>query len=112
MPWHPWPFRPARKTTPSVPGDQLNIVIVQEQDISSNLQNSKETPYTVRPDGTVSFPLVGQIQASGMTVDQFTRYLRDGLSRYYVEPDVTVNIVRTGGRAGPCVRGSEEARHL
>lgn len=94
------------------PGDQLNIVIVQEQDISSNLQNSKETPYTVRPDGTVSFPLVGQIQASGMTVDQFTRYLRDGLSRYYVEPDVTVNIVQLGGRAGPCVRGSEEARHL
>ena len=79
------------------PGDQLNIVIVQEQDISSNLQNSKETPYTVRPDGTVSFPLVGQIQASGMTVDQFTRYLRDGLSRYYVEPDVTVNIVQLGG---------------
>ena len=41
------------------PGDQLNIVVIQEQDISSNLQNSQETPYTVRPDGTVSFPLVG-----------------------------------------------------
>lgn len=79
------------------PGDQLNIVVVQEQEISSNLQNSKETPYTVRPDGTVSFPLVGEIQASGMTVDQFTQYLRNGLSRYYVEPDVTVNIVQLGG---------------
>lgn len=79
------------------PGDQLNIVIIQEQDISSNLQNSQETPYTVRPDGTVSFPLVGEINASGMTVDQFTRYLRNGLSRYYVEPDVTVNIVKLGG---------------
>ncbi len=79
------------------PGDQLNIVVVQEQDISSNLQNSQETPYTVRPDGTVSFPLVGEINASGMTVDQFTRYLRNGLSRYYVEPDVTVNIVKLGG---------------
>ena len=32
-----------------------------------------------------------------MTVDQFTQYLRNGLSRYYVEPDVTVNIVQLGG---------------
>ena len=41
------------------PGDQLNIVIVQEQDISSNLQNSKETPYTVRPDARI-IPPVGR----------------------------------------------------
>lgn len=79
------------------PGDELNIVVTQDQEISSDLQNAQNTPYQVRPDGTVSFPLVGIIDANGMTVDQFTDYLRECLSQYYVQPDVTVNIVKLGG---------------
>lgn len=78
-------------------GDQLSIIITQEQDISTTTQNSDNTPYQIRPDGKVSVPLVGEIKAQGMTVSQFTDTLRSGLSRYIVQPDVAVNIVKLGG---------------
>lgn len=77
-------------------GDQLNIVVTQDNDISSNTQNATQSPYLVRPDGKVSFPLVGEIDAKGMTVVEFTATLEKGLSRYYVDPDVAVNIVKLG----------------
>lgn len=78
------------------PGDQLNIIVTQDTDISSSTQNASNSPYLVRPDGKVSFPLVGEIDANGMTVSEFTNTLEKGLSRYYVHPDVAVNIVKLG----------------
>ena len=39
-------------------GDQLSIMITQEQDISTTTQNSNYTPYQIRPPGKVSVPLV------------------------------------------------------
>lgn len=81
------------------PGDQLSIVVAQQQDISTstNINGATTTPYSVRPDGKVSFPLVGEIDVTGMTVGQFTDILRQGLSRYIINPDVSVNIVKLGG---------------
>ena len=77
-------------------GDQLNIIVTQDTDISSSTQSATQSPYLVRPDGKVSFPLVGEIDAKGMTVAEFTATLENGLSRYYVDPDVAVNIVKLG----------------
>lgn len=79
------------------PGDQLSIIVTQDQDISTSTSNPTMTPYQVRPDGKVSVPLVGEIEANGMTVSQFTDTVRTGLGRYIVNPDVTVNIVKLGG---------------
>lgn len=79
------------------PGDQLSIIVTQDQDISTSTSNPTMTPYQVRPDGKVSIPLVGEIEANGMTVSQFTDTVRAGLGRYIVNPDVTVNIVKLGG---------------
>lgn len=79
------------------PGDQLSIVVTQQEDISTSISNGAITPYQIRPDGRVSVPLVGEIDANGMTVSQFTDTLRTGLSRYIVDPDVSVNIIKLGG---------------
>ena len=76
------------------PGDELNIVVTQQQDLGNSKDNQK--PFVVRPDGNVSFPLVGEIHAEGMTVSQFTDVLQQGLSRYIVDPDVSVNISKLG----------------
>lgn len=75
-------------------GDQLNIVVTQQQDLGNSSAN--QTPFTVRPDGNVSFPLVGEIHAEGMTVSEFTNVLTNGLARYIVDPDVAVNITKLG----------------
>ena len=76
------------------PGDELNIVVTQQQDLGNSSTN--QSPFVVRPDGNVSFPLVGEIHAEGMTVSQFTDVLQQGLSRYIVDPDVSVSISKLG----------------
>lgn len=76
------------------PGDELNIVVTQQQDLGNSSTN--QSPFVVRPDGNVSFPLVGEIHAEGMTVSQFTDVLQQGLARYIVNPDVSVNISKLG----------------
>ena len=76
------------------PGDELNIVVTQQQDLGNSSTN--QSPFVVRPDGNVSFPLVRAIHAEGMTVSQFTDVLQQGLSRYIVNPDVSVNISKLG----------------
>lgn len=76
------------------PGDELNIVVTQQQDLGNSSTN--QSPFVVRPDGNVSFPLVGEIHAEGMTVSQFINVLQQGLARYIVDPDVSVNISKLG----------------
>ena len=78
------------------PGDELNIVVVQEADTDTGTDNAAKTPYVVRPDGKVSFPMAGEIDTTGMTVSEFTDVLRNRLSQYIVHPDVSVNISKLG----------------
>lgn len=76
------------------PGDELNITFAQEPDLGNGQGNA--SPFIVRPDGKVSFPMAGEIDTKGMTISQFTEVLRDRLSRYYVDPDISVNLVKLG----------------
>lgn len=77
------------------PGDQLQVVVYGHEDLSSP-PNSNTTPYTVRPDGKVTFPLIGDIDVTGKTVTEFTRQLEASLAEYLVRPQVSVNIVKLG----------------
>ena len=72
-------------------GDELNIQVVQQAELGTR------NVYTVRPDGYVSFPMVGAVKADGLTVDEFTAELQQGLSRYIINPDITVNVSKLGG---------------
>ena len=76
-------------------GDELTIQVVQQADLGT--RNGNDIMYTVRPDGYVSFPMVGAVKADGLTVDEFTAQLQQGLSRYIVNPDITVNVTKLGG---------------
>ena len=77
------------------PGDQLQVVVYGHEDLSSP-PNSNTTPYTVRPDGKVTFPLIGDIDVTGKTVTEFTRQLEASLAEYLVRPQVSVNILKLG----------------
>ena len=76
------------------PGDKLNITVLGHEDISS--KGTPNTTYIVRPDGKVSFPLIGEIDSNGMTIDSFTHNLQARLAEYLVQPQVTVNIAELG----------------
>ena len=75
------------------PGDQLQIYVLGHEDLSSR-RNSTDIPFVVRPDGRLDFPLVGEIDTTGLTVYEFTNLLTKSLSEYIIDPKVTVNIAK------------------
>ncbi len=46
----------------------------------------------VRPDGKVTLPLVGDIQAAGLTPERLAAQVTQALSQYINKPDVTVTV--------------------
>ena len=77
------------------PGDQLQIYVLGHPDISSTRANN-DSAYTVRPDGKLNFPLVGEIDVNGLTVFEFTNLLTKELSEYIINPMITVNVAKLG----------------
>jgi len=71
------------------PGDLLSISVWKEPDLQ------KET--LVRPDGSFSFPLVGEVDAKGKTVADLNRTLSTRLTKFISDPVVTVSIQEIKG---------------
>ncbi len=71
------------------PGDMLSISVWKEPDLQ------KET--LVRPDGSFSFPLVGEVDAKGKTVADLNKTLSQRLTKYISDPVVTVSIQEIKG---------------
>jgi polysaccharide biosynthesis/export protein len=66
------------------PQDVLRIDVWKEPDISRIIP--------VRPDGKISVPLLNDIQAAGLTAMELAAALREGLSKYLTNPQVTVTV--------------------
>jgi len=64
-------------------GDVMSIIVRGRPDVSLD-------EITVSPDGKISVPLAGIVEVSGQTVGWLTQTLKDKLSAFYSEPDVTV----------------------
>lgn len=64
-------------------GDTLEVVVYRDPDLSRN--------YTVSPEGKINFPMVGEIIAQGMDVEQLTAELTRKYSRYFRNPQIVVN---------------------
>lgn len=70
------------------PTDVIRISVWRNPDLSV------EVP--VRPDGSISAPLVGDIRASGKSPEQLAENIREELSVYIREPEVTVIVTSMG----------------
>jgi polysaccharide biosynthesis/export protein len=71
------------------PGDLLQVTVWKEQDLTGEV--------LVRPDGGLSFPLVGDVMAAGKTVDMLREELTARLKRYIPDPVVTIAEKQIGG---------------
>lgn len=69
------------------PGDQLSITVLGEADLTRTV--------TVRPDGKITIPLLGDLTVAGMTPAQVTEMLVAGLRKYIRNPVVTVTVSQT-----------------
>lgn len=62
--------------------DRLNINVWKDQELTRTVQ--------VRPDGKISMPLIGELQATGRTPLQLETEITEKLKTYMAQPDVTV----------------------
>lgn len=66
------------------PGDQLRVTVFNEAELTGQ--------YLVGSQGTIAYPLVGAIEAAGLTVGEFTLRLQEALSEYIRQPNVSVEV--------------------
>src|SRR5258707_10087811 len=64
------------------PDDVLDVSVWKEQELTRSLQ--------VRPDGKISMPLLGDVQAAGLTPVQLGQSVSEKLKKYLTAPQVTV----------------------
>ena len=66
------------------PEDVLEISVWKEETLQREV--------LVRPDGWVTFPLIGDVKAAGRTPGQLTDEIRVRLTKYIPDPVVTVSV--------------------
>ena len=71
------------------PGDILMVSVWKEEALMSEV--------LVRPDGGMSFALVGDVRASGRTVDELRTLVNERLSKFIPDPAVTIAVKQIGG---------------
>ncbi|BAZ93189.1 uncharacterized protein FOKN1_0787 [Thiohalobacter thiocyanaticus] len=71
------------------PGDILNISVWKEEGLQREL--------VVRPDGMISFPLVGEIKAANTPVNTLRETIESRLEKYIPDPVVSVDISQLQG---------------
>lgn len=68
--------------------DVVNVSVWRNQDLSVSVP--------VRPDGKISVPLIGDVQASGETPEQLADSVEQRLASYIREPQVSVVVTSMG----------------
>lgn len=71
------------------PGDVLEISVWKEPDLQRQV--------LVRPDGAFSFPLVGEVDARGKTVQALHKIVGERLGRYISDAVVTISVQEING---------------
>ncbi|MCK5604502.1 polysaccharide biosynthesis/export family protein [Candidatus Pacearchaeota archaeon] len=68
-------------------GDVLSISVWKEEGLQKEV--------LVKPDGYITFPLVGGIKAGGMNTNTLTKLLVKKLNSYIPNPNVTVSVLQS-----------------
>ena len=66
------------------PEDVLKVTVWKSPDLSGEV--------TIRPDGTISMPLIGDIPAAGLTANVLAKRIGERLTEYVSSPIVTVQV--------------------
>jgi polysaccharide export outer membrane protein len=68
-------------------GDTLKVTVWRHEETSVDA--------VIMPDGKTSLPLVGEVAAAGLTVDEFKDELNRKYSEYITEPHITITVKET-----------------
>ena len=64
--------------------DQIRVTVWGNEALSVSMP--------VRPDGKISMPLIGDVQAGGLTSEEMSEQIRQRLEEYIRNPNVTVQV--------------------
>jgi polysaccharide export outer membrane protein len=67
------------------PEDQITVRVFTADDIP-------DKPTQIDNDGTVTLPMIGQVHAAGLTVEQFQANLVTAYKKYFKDPQVSVQV--------------------
>ena len=79
------------------PWDRLEIRVFGQEDLSGE--------YEVSPNGTISFPRLGEIDVAGKRCDELEKIIRDGLQETYLRDPSVVCINREVSKTAVTVDG-------
>jgi polysaccharide export outer membrane protein len=68
------------------PEDEIEISVWKEPDLTKQI--------AIRPDGKISYPLIGEIKAAGKTVRQLREEISNRLEKYVTDAQVTVLLLK------------------
>ncbi len=71
------------------PNDKIEIYVWQNPDLSKEI--------TIRPDGKISYPLIGTVDVAGLSIDQLQEVLKQKISEYIRFPQVIVSLRESAG---------------
>src|SRR5580704_11288944 len=71
------------------PGDVLEVSVWKETDLQREI--------LIRPDGAFTFPLAGEVETTGKSVEDVRATLAERLKRFVPSPVVTVAVKSIGG---------------
>lgn len=71
------------------PGDVLRVSVWKEENMNQEV--------IVRPDGQITFPLVGEAKAAGNTVEALRLLITGHLTKFIPDPVVTVSVRQLSG---------------
>jgi polysaccharide export outer membrane protein len=66
------------------PGDEIEITVYRQDDLKRTIR--------IDPSGMITYPLVGDIKAAGLSIFELRDKIRDGLSRYIINPQVSIAV--------------------
>jgi len=67
------------------PGDKIEVLVYRNDDLQRTVQ--------IDTSGKITYPLLGDIQAGGISIFQLRDKIKDGLSKYIINPQVSVGVV-------------------
>lgn len=90
------PVQGADETEAAPPTPEFRLGPEDAVEISVWKDEALTKQVVVRPDGKISFPLIGDIQAEGRTVEQLRQAVEDEIKAFVPDAPVTVMLLKLG----------------
>lgn len=84
------------------PGDILSVIVFNHPELTlpaGAQRSAEETGFQVNSDGTINYPFIGRVRASGRSVDQIRSDIAERLATFIPDPQIEVRVAAFNSQA-------------